>query len=52
MEDTQKKLDKALKRNLGEVHHNLLTVAPKTTPAELPTEEPIGDNDDTDPIEE
>jgi CarD family transcriptional regulator len=52
LEDTQKKLDKALKRNLGSTPQPV-TVAPKSATAELPTEEPIGDNDETeDPIEE
>ena len=50
LEDTQKKLDKALKRNLGSTPQPA-PVAPKTT-TELPTEEPIGDTDDTDPIDE
>jgi len=43
-------LDKALKRNLGGTPQPA-PVAPKTT-TELPTEEPIGDTDDTDPIDE
>ena len=52
LEDTQKKLDKALKRNLGGTPQPV-TAAPKSATAELPTEEPIGDNDETeDPIEE
>ena len=51
LEDTQKKLDKALKRNLDGNQQPPATPAPKTT-AELPTEEPIGENDETDPIEE
>ncbi|MDC0859501.1 CarD family transcriptional regulator [Candidatus Pelagibacter sp.] len=52
LEDTQKKLDKALKRNLGGTPQPV-TTAPKSATAELPTEEPIGDNDETeDPIEE
>jgi CarD family transcriptional regulator len=52
LEDTQKKLDKALKRNLGSTPQPV-TAAPKSATAELPTEEPIGDNDETeDPIEE
>ena len=52
LEDTQKKLDKALKRNLG-VTPQPVTATPKSATAELPTEEPIGDNDETeDPIEE
>ena len=48
LEDTQKKLDKALKRNLG--------VQPKTVPvvkaptSDLHVDEPISDNDE--PIEE
>jgi CarD family transcriptional regulator len=50
LEDTQKKLDKALKRNLGGTPQPA-PVAPKTT-TELPTEEPIGDTDETDPIDE
>ena len=53
MEDTQKKLDKALKRNL--VSNNLPkaeTSSPKASTTDLPTEEPIGEADDTDPIEE
>ena len=52
LEDTQKKLDKALKRNLGGTPQSV-TAAPKSATAELPTEEPIGDTDETeDPIEE
>ena len=51
LEDTQKKLDKALKRNLGGNQQPPATATSKTT-TELPTEEPIGDNDETDTIEE
>ena len=52
LEDTQKKLDKALKRNLGGTPQPV-TAAAKSATAELPTEEPIGDTDETeDPIEE
>jgi len=51
-EDTQKKLDKALKRNLGSPNALPSTIKPKTSPAELPTEEPISDVDDVDPIDE
>jgi CarD family transcriptional regulator len=52
LEDTQKKLDKALKRNLGGTPQPV-TAAPKSATAELPAEEPIGDTDETeDPIEE
>ena len=56
MEDTQKKLDKALKRNLqGGAQQVQKASPPSKTSADLPTEEPISDteeNDDTDPIEE
>ena len=51
-EDTQRKLDKALKRNLASPQAQPSTVKPKTSTAELPTEEPITDVDDTDPIDE
>ena len=45
IEDTQKKLDKALKRNLGGQPQ---PVAPTKTPtSELPVDEPISDNDET-----
>ena len=49
LEDTQKKLDKALKRNLGGQTQATIT-APKSPATELPVEEPISDNDE--PIEE
>ena len=52
MEDTQKKLDKALKRNLVGQQAQAVPTSPKTTPADLPTEEPIADSDEADPIEE
>ena len=52
MEDTQKKLDKALKRNLGEQQGKNLAVPSKTTPADLPAEETISVNEVSDPIEE
>ena len=43
LEDTQKKLDKALKRNLvGQAQP--IASAPKSTTAELPVEEPINDS--------
>ena len=45
LEDTQKKLDKALKRNL-DVKPQAATVA-KTPTSELPVDEPISDNDET-----
>ena len=49
LEDTQKKLDKALKRNLGIQAQTTPSVA-KTTSSELPVEEPISDTDE--PIED
>ena len=48
LEDTQKKLDKALKRNMG--GHNQPVPVSKTPSNELPEEEPISDNDE--PIDE
>ncbi|WP_435148986.1 CarD family transcriptional regulator [Candidatus Pelagibacter bacterium nBUS_32] len=45
LEDTQKKLDKALKRNLGG-QAAPTTQAPKSTSTELPVEEPIPENDE------
>ena len=55
LEDTQKKLDKALKRNLsGNQQPSASTTNPKTSSSELPTQEPItdGDSEETDPIDE
>ena len=49
LEDTQKKLDKALKRNLGIQAQTTPSVA-KTTSSELPVEEPTSDTDE--PIED
>ncbi len=49
LENTQKKLDKALKRNLQEPPKSE-TVTSKSTSTELPIEEPSSDNDE--PIEE
>ena len=49
LEDTQKKLDKALKRNLGVQAQNAPSVA-KSTSSELPVDEPISDTDE--PIED
>ncbi len=49
LEDTQKKLDKALKRNLGGQTQPAIA-APKSSATELPVEEPISDTDE--PIEE
>ena len=48
-EDTQKKLDKALKRNLGTQAQTTPSIA-KTTSSELPEEEPISDTEE--PIED
>ena len=45
LEDTQKKLDKALKRNLGGQTQPVAS-PPKTSTTELPIEEPISDTDD------
>ena len=45
LENTQKKLDKALKRNLQE-QPKTETVSPKTTSTELPIEEPSPENDE------
>ena len=45
LEDTQKKLDKALKRNLGLQAQPVVT-APKSPATELPVEEPIPDSDE------
>ena len=49
LEDTQKKLDKALKRNLGVQAQNVPSVA-KSASSELPVDEPISDTDE--PIED
>jgi CarD family transcriptional regulator len=45
LEDTQKKLDKALKRNLGGQAQPVAS-APKSSATELPVEEPITDSDE------
>ena len=45
LEDTQKKLDKALKRNVGGQQSQPVTSAPKAA-TELPVEEPISETDD------
>ena len=50
LEDTQKKLDKALKRNLGGGQQAQVAAAPKATTTDLPSDEPIGETDETDPI--
>jgi CarD family transcriptional regulator len=49
LEDTQKKLDKALKRNMGS-QAQASPIATKAAAAELPVDEPISDTDE--PIEE
>ncbi len=49
LEDTQKKLDKALKRNMGS-QAQTAPIASKATSTELPIDEPISDADE--PIEE
>ena len=45
LEDTQKKLDKALKRNLGGQAQPIAST-PKSAATELPVEEPIADPDE------
>ena len=45
LEDTQKKLDKALKRNLG-VQAQPIASVPKSSTTELPAEDPIADPDE------
>ena len=52
MEDTQKKLDKALKRNLIGQQTQPAPTTTKSTTTDLPTEEPISDTDETDTEEE
>ena len=47
LEDTQKKLNKALKRNLGDQTQSATVITkPKTPTTELPAEEPITDTDE------
>ena len=46
LEDTQKKLDKALKRNLSLQPQAILT-APKTSKNELPVDEPVSDTEES-----
>ena len=53
LEDTQKKLDKALKRNLvGNQQPPVAVTTSKAPSNELPTEEPISDADEADPIDD
>ena len=49
IEDTQKKLDKALKRNVGG-QAQAISATPKTPTADLPVEEPISETDE--PLDE
>ena len=51
LEDTQKKLDKALKRNLGGQNKQEPT-AVKSPSSEIQDEEPISENDNDEPIED
>ena len=48
MEDTQKKLDKALKRNLSEQQAKAASTPVKTITTDLPAEEPSSDTDEVD----
>jgi len=54
MEDTQKKLDKALKRTVAgnQPPPQAEVASPKTTPTDLPSEEPISESDEADPTDE
>jgi CarD family transcriptional regulator len=51
LEDTQKKLDKALKRNLGEQQTQPVPTSQKKSTIDLPSEEPVSETDDVEPIE-
>ena len=51
-EDTQKKLDKALKRNLANPNAQPSNIKPKSSPSELSAEEPISEVDESEPIDE
>ena len=52
MEDTQKKLDKALKRNLGINQQPQPTGKSPKTKTDLTTDEPVSEVDEPEPIEE
>ena len=53
MEDTQKKLDKALKRNLSPNQPPKVPIPSAKTPeSDINTDEPISEADDSDPIDE
>ena len=51
LEDTQKKLDKALKRNVEGQNKQEVTAVKSSTPT-IQDEEPITENDNDEPIEE
>ena len=51
MEDTQKKLDKALKRNLDGQNKQATTAIKSSTP-EIQDEEPISESDNDEPVED
>ena len=51
-EDTQKKLDKALKRNTNNQNKPSSETASKKQEVKMPIEEPIGDADDVEPLED
>ena len=46
LEDTQKKLDKALKRNSGSVNQPVSSANKPSASSEIPEDEPIGDTDE------
>ena len=52
LEDTQKKLDKALKRNLGGLQGQTTPTPPKPATNDLNNEEPIAEPEEADPIED
>ena len=47
LEDTQKKLDKALKRNLNTENKNISSPATKVPTPDINVEEPIAENDES-----
>ena len=51
MDDTQKKLDKALKRNLSGQQNQPVSTKAKPVSSDLPNEEPIAETDENDPEE-
>ena len=51
-EDTQKKLDKALKRNINNQIKPSSETSTKKQEVKMPIEEPIGDADDVEPLED